>query len=938
MLKRIFVILALISSLLSQAQNNSIHATIELKDSIETLYIYQKIVYYNKTGITLKNIYLHDWANSFKNNETPLAKRFLDDYEKKFYFSKKKDRGHTEIKELRLNNQKGNYYISKDQPDIINIDLNQSLTPKDSVIISMAYQVKIPNSEFTGYGKTEQGYHLRFWQIIPAIYQNGWQLMSNLNMDDLFQDIANYRLEVKIPVKYRLESNLYQYRTTYKYHSQYYLIGNNKKDIILSINKKDPYISIKLNAKEIKTDAYDAEISKEQTNAIIRKQVEFIESYIGKVPFTELFIDKRTINKNTLHEIYGLPDWLKPFPENFKWEINFFHSLCSKYINNLIIHNKRKAYWFSEGLQTYLMMEYLQKYYPKTTLLGKYSEYWPLKNYNISKLKQADKYAFVYQFSARRFFDQALNTSSDSLSNFNRKVVSRYKAGLGFKYLQDYIGKDTLQRSLKKYLRTSNLKPSTPKQFLKILENNTTKDIKWFKDNYLKTSKKIDYTITDVKKTEGEDSLKITIKNKRSFAAPIAIYGIANKRIKHKKWIPPIDSTATITLKNDAFSKIALNYENIYPEYNSLDNFRTVTNKLINKPLQFKLFKDIEDPYYNQLFYLPTVKYNLYDGLIVGLRINNRPLITHNFKFTVNPNYGIKSNDINGSFSVLYDHYFQTTNIYRIQYGLQGSTYNYAPDLRYNAIVPYLTLNFRRRNLRDVGSKSFSARLFNINKDIAPNTISKDEDNYKVLNFRYIHNKPNVIKRLQYAVNLEFGSSFTKLSTDIRYRKFFALEKSFDIRFFGGIFLNNNSDTSYFDFGLNQSSDYLFEQNLFGRSENSGVFSQQFIISDGGFKSNFKQPYTANQYIFAGNTSVSVWKWVEVYNDAAVLKNSEQKRKFFYENGIRLNFIPNIFELYFPIYTNEGWEFNKEAYPSKIRFVFTTNIDQIYNFIRRGIL
>ncbi|WP_105003981.1 hypothetical protein [Tenacibaculum sp. SG-28] len=228
--------------------------------------------------------------------------------------------------------------------------------------------------------------------------------------------------------------------------------------------------------------------------------------------------------------------------------------------------------------------------------------------------------------------------------------------------------------------------------------------------------------------------------------------------------------------------------------------------------------------------------------------------------------------------------------------------------------------------------------MFNINKDVQPNTISKDEDNYRVLNFRYIFNKPNVIKRLQYAVNLEFGSSFTKLSTDIRYRKFFALEKSFDLRFFGGVFLNNNADTNYFDFGLNQSSDYLFEQNLFGRSENSGVFSQQFITSDGGFKSNFKQPYTANQYIFAGNTSISIWKWFEVYNDAAVLKNRDQKRKFFYENGIRFNFIPNIFELYFPVYTNEGWEINKEAYPSKIRFVFTTNIDQIYNFIRRGIL
>ena len=255
----------------------------------------------------------------------------------------------------------------------------------------------------------------------------------------------------------------------------------------------------------------------------------------------------------------------------------------------------------------------------------------------------------------------------------------------------------------------------------------------------------------------------------------------------------------------------------------------------------------------------------------------------------------------------------------------------------YNTLVPYVSLNFRRKTLRNLDSKTLTSRLFYINKEIPDGEPITEKDLYTVLNFRYIYDKQNIIKRLQYAINFELGNNFTKLSTDIRYLKFFDADRSYNLRFFGGMFVTNNSESNYFSFGLNRSSDYLFEQNLFGRSENSGLFSQQFIISDAGFKSKYDTPQLANQFILAANTSVSIWKWFEMYNDVAMLKSRASIPKFYYENGIRLNFIPDIFEFYFPIYTNQGWEVNKSAYPTKIRFVISSSLDRIYNFIRRGI-
>ncbi len=936
-LKLLFLFL-LLYCLHTTAQTNSIEINAKLDVENDLLHIQQKTVYFNNSSSNLTSFFLHNWANSYKNNNTPLGKRFIDDYRKDFYFSDVKDRGYSKIKNLTVNFEQVSFKEKKNQPDIIEVLLNKTLLPKDSLVLSTTYTIKIPNGKYTGYGKTKNGYHLRFWNIVPAIFKEKWQTMSNLNLNDLYQEPANYSINIDVPKNYTVESNLYQYKTKRENDINYFLIGTKKKDIILNISTQGRFTSFKIKNKEIKTDAYIKSIPNKVTTEIINQQINFIESYLGKHPLPEIFVDARTANKNSSHEIYGLPSWLKPFPKNFRWEIKFFKALTQKYTDDVFTVNKRTNYWLIDGLQTFLMMEYIKKHHPNVTVLGKYSKYWPIRIYNISKLKQNDKFAFVYQFSARKFYDQALNIPSDSLSNFNRRIVSKYKAGLGLLYLQDYLGDDILKKSIKEFYTATNFKTSNSNVFENILRKNTSKNLDWFFNDYIKTSKKIDYKIKKVKYSKNKDSLEVTIKNKRNFSAPVALYGIHKKKIKYKTWIDGTDSTKTIKIKRGDFNKLALNYENIYPEYNSLDNFRNVNNSLINKPLQFRFFKDVENPYYNQLFYYPDLKYNLYDGLILGVNINNRSVVNHNFEFSLTPNYSTKSQNFTGSYSFAYNHFFKESSIYKIRYGFAGSNFHYAPELEYNTFTPFTSIQFRRNSLRDNGIKLLLARLIRVDKELVSNAIKQENDKYNVFNLRYIHSKFDAINRTLYAVNTEFHSKFTKITTDIRYRRFFKADKSYDIRFFGGYFLSNKTDGDYFSFGLNRGSDYLFEQNLFGRSENEGIFSQQFVVGQGGFKSKFSKPHFSNQLITSLNTSFTIWKSFELYNDFAMLKSKNTSPQYFYENGIRLNFLPNIFEFYFPIYTNEGFEVTKQRYPSKVRFIITTDIDRIYNFFRRGLL
>lgn len=917
-------------------QEHIITIEAQLDDKNDILQINQSIIYHNTSDSTLNHIFLHNWINGYKNNTSPLARRLIEDYDKSLYFAKQKDRGYSIIKNLTVDYEKVKFFEEeKGKIDIVKIVLNSPLKPKKSTRINLTYNVKIPNSKFTSYGKTKTGYHLRYWYLVPAVFHDNWKVMSNLNMDDLLTSTSTFEIKIRLPKYYYLNSNLNEFKTPKGALNEYLLTGKKRTEALLNIDIKNDYRSFTTNKFEIKTDLLNANIDKKLSSTILNRQLEYIQLFLGNYPHRKLFIDKATQSKNPIYGLNQLPKFIRPFPDIFEWDLTLFKALTKKYIDNTLLLDKRTDYWLVDGLQTYLMMNYVSEYYPEIKLTGNISKIWGLKRFNFSKLNFNDKYPFVYQYSARQFLDQALNTRADSLSNFNRKIVGKYKAGLGLRYLADYVGDTIISTSFQEFYRNNKLKFAKSNDFKKIVSSKTHKDISWFFGDYLKTNKKIDYTIKKAI-TKG-DSVYVTIKNKRNITAPVALYGLQNKQVKFKKWLTNIDSIKTIAIPKNNFNRVSLNFENSYPELNSMDNWRKIGKNILNKPIQFKIYKDINDPYYNQLYLQPNIKYNFYDGALLGLRIHNKPILKRNFQFSITPQYGTKSNALNGTFNTRYTQYFENSSINKIYYSISGSNLHYAEDLSYNTFNQNITVQFRRKNLRDVGGSFLSARLLNINRELAPNDSQTDSDKYRVFKLKYYYNKPDIIKGVKYSFGTEIANNYSKVSGEFRYRKLTAKNTQLDFRFYAGSFIRNNTDTDFFSFGLDRANDYLFELSYIGRSESTGFLSQQFIMAEGGFKSVLDQRF-ANQFLVSFNSSIGIWRWLEVYNDVAFLKNRGNNVFFAYENGIRLNFIHNILELYLPVYSNNGWEVNDNAYSKNIRFVLVAQPKAIFNFFRRGFL
>lgn len=918
---------------LCYSQNQHLNITAELDTKLHLIKIQQEIRYYNHSKDTLKLIYLHNWMNSYKNRKTPLSKRLIEDYNKDLYFAKKKNRGYSKILSISSKYESTAFKIDEKVPDIIKVTLNNNLVPNDSITLIATYYVKIPTNNFTKYGRKKNNYDLRYWYITPAVYSNSWQLMSNYNMDDLFITPTNYKIAFKVPKEYQITTDLNQDKLEKStLYTTYHLSGKNRTDIELNISKKNNFHQLKTNKINVFSNLKTSLKNKTKT-IILNREIEFIEQYLGKYPHQKLFINKITYNKNPVYGLNQLPKLFNPFNTTFEYDIKMFKALTNKFINNTILTNRREDSWLNDGIQTYLMMKYVEKYYPEIKAIGKISKIWGIRKYQIAKLDFNDKYSFVNQFAMRKNLDQALTTRADSLSTFNRKIINKFKAGLGLNYIDNYLNKDILKQSLQQFYKEHSLKETNSHHFKTIITTKTTKELDWFFNTYIQSKKKIDYTIKKIKKTT--DSLKISIKNKSNFKAPILLYGIKNKEIKFKKWIQSIDSTKIITIAKGDYDKISLNYENIYPEINLRNNWKNLNKNVLNRPLQFRFLTDVENPHYNQVFFNFGYNYNLYDGLILGSTITNKSLFKKKFLYKVTPNIGTKSKQLVGSFSFVHQIYPRNSSIYLMRTGISGSNFNYAPDLSFNRLSPYISINFNRKSLRDVGGNSLSARYVIIDRETPKNTSTLESDKYQIFNLRYNYFKPEIIKDLRFNFDFQYAKKFSKLAIDFRYRKLTDKNRQIDFRIYAGTFIHNKTTTKYFDFSINRANDYLFDYNYLGRSEGKGFLSQQIIISEGGFKSLFEENL-ANQWMLTTNNSYSIWRWIEIYGDAGLYKNRNRKTQFKYDTGIRLNFIHNILEVYFPLQSSNGFEPEQLNYEEKIRFVITLSPIRIFNYIKRG--
>jgi len=919
-----------LSSWGSWAQHRTqLSATLDVE--AHTMAVEQSLDFENTSGETLTYVVLNDWNNAYSGKDTPLAKRFSNEFVRSFHLSKAKERGSTELN-VTINGQAVAFRRSNEHPDVIEVPLVRPLLPGERVTLSLKYVLKLPNDDFTHFGYTNKGgFYLRDCFLTPARFDGtDFVRYSNENTDDCANAPSDYTINLRLTRARRVFSDLDVVGTG----TSYRLEGRSRTGFGIWLDPDMRFEQFRNSAGTVTTDIVARKVDAVSKAIIIDRITRFVTDSLGHYPYGDVVVSQADYERNPFYGLNQLPSFLSPFENSFVYEIKFLKTYLNAYLRNTLKLDPRKDNWIYDGIQVYTMMRYMDAYYPDAKMMGNVSKRKLLKGYTITQLPFNEQYSYFFMLMARKNLDQSVSEPKNDQIKFNEQIATKYRSGLNFRYLASYIGQDKLDTVITSFLHEANTSADAAPRFRELLKQNTDKDTDWFFDTMVGTRKIADYKFIDSQKSK--DSVTFTIRNKSDVVAPVPVYGLKGKKVVFKTWITDIKTDSTLTMPRMGADRLAINHENEMPEINVRNNYRSLRPfRLGDKPFKFTFFRDLENPHYNQLLYVPTTVFNVYDGVSPGIRVYNRTLLDKPFMFDVTPIWSLKQNSLIGNFSFVVNQNNRDSRLYNIRYQFAGSVYHYAPDARYTKINPAIWMRFRPSTFRDNRQQLLLIRNVMVDRQKSALVVPDEETvNYSVFNVRYTDSRTETIRHHGITTDLQFSGKFGKAFAEYGYRRLFNDNRQFNLRVFAGTFLYRNTDSDFFSFALDRPTDYLFDFEYYGRSETSGFFSRQIIIAEGGFKSILDTPY-ANKWLTTANVSFNIWNWVEAYGDIGFVKNEGIPTKFVYDSGIRLNLVTDYFELYFPVYSNNGWEIGQKGYEQRVRIMLTLNPKILFTLFTR---
>lgn len=888
----------------------------------------QNMVFYNHSSTTLYRIFINDWNNAYAGSGSPLSKKLSDDYNFRFEKSSASDKGKTNILYFSAGGRSLKWKRVEKQPDIIELAIPEGIPSGSNFSILTDYNLKLPSDRFTGYGiSSKNELELNNWQLHFAfLFNDGtWALDSNLGFDDISLQPATHQLSFSYPKEMHLAISVSGSNSVDGNHVNWTGKRENIKKIDLELNHHSDFDTLRVGKNEFVTNLAEKSIHLKEAEGRLHQLMEFVTSYFPIGNTQTLFLQSTRYNRHPIVGLELLYDTLKPLPKDQILSLKIAKTL----IYNLVYENTLTTYrnqpWIVDGLAQYLFMKYVDTHQSELKLLGNLDNIPGFKNYEFSKAFFNDRYALLAGFATRQNVAQPLNTTNDQLSKYNRKIANPARIGLGLRLLEKSEGEGLVDRCLKAYF-LQNFDKNQKLSFNDIVLEETDGGARWFFNEFLSEEDPADYAIK--KDTQNDNVTIYELINKSKSKAPIPLALYKGDSLVHSTWMSGGLHKQNLRLNNDFADVVVINPDQDVVEIN-LNNNNAAAGA---KKFKVSLFEDIPSSHSKQWFVVPGLSFNAYDGLMTGLMLNNGLALKHPFFFSILPQYSIKTNKLNGEANFLFRKYFQSQSLSQIQFGASFLSQHYAPNLRYYRFSPSLNLFFRPYGINDNRRSALGFRYISLYRE---NDLTQSRlPGYNLGMITYVKSNYSSAETRALFSEIQIGNSFSKLSASYTHRKFYREAKQFYFRVFGGTFLYNN-DGAFYNFGVSRVNDYAFNYNLFGRSEDSGFYSQQFVMAEGGFKSFVDIPQ-ANKWMLATNLSTTIWRALEVYADLGIVKNKNMPAASIYDAGLGINIIQNYFQLYFPVYSNLGWEVDERQYASKIRFTLAADPEELFGLFTRS--
>lgn len=295
-----------------------------------------------------------------------------------------------------------------------------------------------------------------------------------------------------------------------------------------------------------------------------------------------------------------------------------------------------------------------------------------IQNHLDSSDNRYENLYYPYLTHVTEGFDEPLNTHS---SGFNGAIrhggnygLVYYKTGVMLYNLRYVLGEDLFLKAMKYYVEKWKFMHPYPEDFRQAIIEYTQVDLNWFFDEWLETTKNIDYAITKVKKSKGENTYDISFSRKGRMQMPIDFTVTDEQNIKYNFHIPNTwftkKTTATILPK-------WYGWDLLQPTYTAQVQIPNKIKSVEIDPEKYLADADLRNnkvgdggictiefdhripamPSWTKAknFWRPDVWYNSYDGLQLGLHAEGSYLNRNSYSISAWYNSRLLQNNVYGA-------------------------------------------------------------------------------------------------------------------------------------------------------------------------------------------------------------------------------------------------------------------------------------------------
>ncbi len=911
-----------------QEANYTIEVTLD--DKAHTLTGNEQINYTNNSPDNLDFLWFHIWPNAYKTNSTALFKQDLANGNRKGYYATEAEQGYINKLSFKVDGKKVKWEYHPEHIDICKLILNKPLKSGESIQISTPFFVKIPDAKFSRLGHVGQSYMITQWYPKPAVYDiNGWHPMPYLNQGEFYSEFGSFDVSITLPSNYTIgatgdlqnKEELIRLDELAKITDTITDFGNDMSFPVSDSNTKT--------LRYIQNNVHDFGWFADKRFNVLKGKVELPHTKEKVTLWTMFTNNEAKIWGNSIeymHDaVYYYSLWNGDYPYKHCTAIDgtisagggmeypnvtvigemrdpilldqvITHEVGHNWFYGILGSNERDHPWLDEGLNSHNEMRYMRNKYPDYNMVtDAIPEF-------INKILDLNEYSnkemtgeMIYFMNAWTGKDQPIELHSADYLPINYGGIVYSKTAVVFDYLMSYLGEDLYDECMQTYFEKWQYKHPQPKDLKLVFEEVTEKDLSWFFEDIINTTKQLDYSITKIKKEN--ENLLITLKNKGEIKGPVTISGVKSGESINPIWIEGFENKKTIKYPNNNYNHIRIDYNKNMPEINRNNNI--IKTKGVFKtcePLKFQLIGSLYHPEKTQIFYHPMLKWNMYDKLSFGASFYNRFIPKEGFSYKLTPMYSTAAeNHFSGSANLGYERHHPKALISKYKIGLKADQYLYTSSNQYQRLEPNITINLRKENLRSKKESSIYTSFINLNKGYK--TLQFAKANYLFSNYRTIN---------PYSISFktELGKDFTKANLIIKYNYDINKKKRLSLRAYAGLVQTSNSAYNLQMSAWNGLNDYMFSNKALGRNATSGLYTQQLFMNEGGLK-HFSN-ISAEKWLSTLSAEYNLTDRFRLYAEAG-----SNGTDIAYGTGLHIPLLGDIINIYLPIYTESGLvEFN----------------------------